>query len=341
MSEQSTNKKRCHRLGSVEIMRFIGMLMIMTHHVYVLGFQGNYPLRLSWVWVDFFFMLTGYYTAKHFADYSSKEGHNLSKTIMMYNINKFKGYFVLTAIAIVLQYFINLFVYRFDMKTAFIVFIKMPYELLFLTSSGVATPELAPVWYLSAVFLMLPLVAYLFIKWRDFWYIISWLLPLLYLGKFGVNTVREWPNDMLRATAYLVLGTFVYLVSEELRKIEVKKIYELLLTALEVGSFVTVVGLTAVNYDNSVIILLFVIGMIIMLSQKSLTRKLSSSFTDFLGKISLPMFLFHWGIGSLINVAVSNTYLKLALYYIGSIAVAAVVAMIIDAIKKRKISKAG
>ena len=312
------------------------MLMIMAHHVYVMGFSGEYLFKLGWVWVEFFFILTGYYTAKHFDNYRQDDKDNLSKNIMIYNIKKFKSYFVLAIIAIVLQYFINLFVYHYDLKSIFIVFSKLPYEALFLTSFGVAPAELAPIWYLSAVFIILPLVAYLFVKWHDFWYILSWLVPLLYLGRFGVNTVRDWPNDLLRAFAYLMLGTFVYLMVKLIKNIEIKGLFRLMLTLVEVGSFFAVIILCAMNYDNNIIILLFTVATTIMLSEQSFTNKLNSTFADYLGKISLPMFLFHWGIGSVISIIVNNPRIQLVLYYLGTITIAIVITIIMDKIKNKQ-----
>lgn len=334
--DKSINNSKPQRLGSIEILRFIGMLMIMAHHTYILGAGENYLFELSWIWVDFFFMLTGYYTAKHFAFYQRKDNENLSKTVMVYNIKKLKGYFIICVVAILLQYVINYFVYGYGIKSTLIVLSKLPYELLFVTSSGVAQGELLPLWYLSAVFIVLPIVAYLFVRLRDFWYIFSFVVPLIYLGACGVNTSREWPNDMLRAFAYLTLGTFIYLICEWFGKLELKKFYKVCLTLVELFCVLVLIGISAINFNNNIIILLFVFCLIIMLSQQSFSIKLSSSFASMLGKLSLPMFVFHWGIGTVINCFVDNMYIKVLMYYLVTIVVAILVVYLSNKIKKAR-----
>lgn len=53
------------RNGNVELVRFIGSLIIMASHIENMGFE-NYPFISGWIFVEFFLFITGYYTAKHF-----------------------------------------------------------------------------------------------------------------------------------------------------------------------------------------------------------------------------------------------------------------------------------
>lgn len=327
-----------NKLGSVELTRFIAMLIIMAHHVYILGYnKGEYPFYLGWMWVDFFFILTGYYTAKHFYRTDNAE-ENLSKTVMRYHIKKYKKFFVMAAVAMVLQFVINAMLYGYGIKSTVMDLCKLPYEVLFLTSSGISDASLAPIWYLSAVFITLPLVAILYIRLREYWYVVSWLIPLLYVGCFGVNTVREWPNDLLRSFSYLVLGTFVFLMIQELKKVQISSAVKLILTFIEIGSFLLAILITFVNFDTNLIVLLFVVNTILMLSEKSYTVCLSSRFASFLGQLSLPMFLFHWCIGTLVNRFTDNISVKLIVYYAGTIIVA-VIAVLLQSIIHKRVKK--
>ena len=53
-----------------------------------------------------------------------------------------------------------------------------------------------------------------------------------------------------------------------------------------------------------------------------------------LGKLSMPMFIFHWGIGSLVNIVTDNLKLKFWLYYIGTLLVAMLALVITRFIKQ-------
>lgn len=58
--------------AAVDITRFIMMLLIMTHHLYLFGYSDGYLGESCWAWVDYFFILTGIFTASHYAEYGEK-----------------------------------------------------------------------------------------------------------------------------------------------------------------------------------------------------------------------------------------------------------------------------
>lgn len=50
------------RIGKIELMRFLGAVLIMNAHF---GYQDR-PFQLSWFFVEFFYIITGYFTMRHF-----------------------------------------------------------------------------------------------------------------------------------------------------------------------------------------------------------------------------------------------------------------------------------
>ena len=64
------NKKRA---SVVDLWRFIALIMIMIHHLYIFGdpFTGEYCGRFGWIFVEFFFIVAGYFTYKHFRNTNS------------------------------------------------------------------------------------------------------------------------------------------------------------------------------------------------------------------------------------------------------------------------------
>ena len=59
-------RERVQRNGMIDIWRFIFALLIMGHHMYHLDIGESYLFQSAWIYVEFFFMLSGYFTAKHF-----------------------------------------------------------------------------------------------------------------------------------------------------------------------------------------------------------------------------------------------------------------------------------
>lgn len=88
------NKNKCPRGGgqkqNIELLRFIGMLMIMGHHLYHIGYNDSYICKNCWVWVDFYFILTGAFTYKHFS--SRQNSVNPGSEALSYTFQKFKRF---------------------------------------------------------------------------------------------------------------------------------------------------------------------------------------------------------------------------------------------------------
>lgn len=52
----------------IEICRLIASLVILWHHEYVAKvLDPNEPFIYGWIFVEFFFVLTGYFTISHFS----------------------------------------------------------------------------------------------------------------------------------------------------------------------------------------------------------------------------------------------------------------------------------
>ena len=323
------------RLGCVDMIRFLMINLIMAHHLYILGFSDNYLGASCWAWVDYFFILTGFFTMQHFTMYPTTQSP--AQSAINYTIKKFKSFIPYVFIAVAIQYFIS--AQNFLANCHFRDFIKsfsdFPYEVMMLSSSGIVWPKLAPIWFLSAMLLTLPVLIYMILRFRDLWHILAWLLPILYYGKMGINTSRAWPNDLIRAIAGMALGTFVYILAKKLREnFPLEKKCMLFLSLIEIGCFFLCVYITLRNicYMN-LLLLLFLVNTVIMLSGCSYTSKIKGSFCTLLGKISLPMFLFHCPIGHIASQITPSINARVIIYYVGTILVSLIAIFIHNKLK--------
>ena len=56
------------REGKIELMRFLAILMIMCDHMGTIGLKElDRPFTGTWIYVEFFLILSGYFTASHFS----------------------------------------------------------------------------------------------------------------------------------------------------------------------------------------------------------------------------------------------------------------------------------
>ena len=322
-------------VGAVDLVRFICSLLIMAHHMSGLNFLVTGMFFNCWAWVDYFFILTGYFTRSHFEKHLASEPY--STEAMKYTWHKFKRYIPYEFAAVILMDCLLFRQYSTGdgMFEVLEKFMDFPYEVLLLSSSGIAFANLATIWFLSAMAITLPLLIYLMVSRKDLWNILSWMIPLLYYGRYGVNSAREWPNDLLRAFSCMALGTFLYALVREIRKASWIKGRKMLLTLVEVAAFGFAVYITVYNKSYlNLVALLFSVNVVSMLSGCSWTSSIKGGFLKTLGQMSMPMFLFHLVVGSAAGSLPVSIGMKIVIYYLGTIAISFVLVQMENRRKK-------
>lgn len=92
--------KKNEKNSFLELWRFIAALLIMATHMYNFGVD-NYYFRETWIYVEFFLIITGFFTAKHF------DGHNCDDYMLealRYTWSKYKPLLPYTSMATVCAY---------------------------------------------------------------------------------------------------------------------------------------------------------------------------------------------------------------------------------------------
>ena len=340
------------RMAIVDLWKFLAAVMIMIHHLYYLSpaFEGkDYPGYFGWIYVEFFFILTGYFTYRHFTRSDRQE--NIVRSSLSYTWHKFKPFLPYTTIAVTLQYLLSA-PYTALMQGSYRKFIysfaDYPLELMLLGEAHVSKQRLVPIWFLSAMLIIFPLVGLLSqLKNKYLTLLISGLCPLFYYGRVQLGN-RVWPDDLLRAAAGLLLGVFLCVLSDLIREkqlIPQSKAMTKLLTAIEIMCML-LAFLFIIRADKSlwrVIILLFAAGLSIMLSGRSMTAKLQSPVIAYLGKLSMPMFIWQWVVATAVirlgQLVPLPTAVSVGLYFVGTFLVSAVSYHIVGAFGKKRENK--
>ena len=324
-------------IGAVDLTRFLCSLLIMAHHMNMLNFLSTGIFYNCWAWVDYFFILTGYFTRRHFENHPVSQSY--STEAMKYTWHKFKRYIPYEFAAVI---WMDCLLFRqysavVGFAGALERFAGFPYEVLLLTSSGIAAANLATIWFLSAMAITLPLLIYLMTSRKDLWNILSWMIPLLYYGRYGVNTAREWPNDLLRAFSCMALGTFLYVLVKAVQGIDWTNGRKMLLTLVEVAAFGFAVYITVCNKSYlNLAALLFSVNIVGMLSGCSWTGSIKGRFLQMLGQMSMPMFLFHLVVGVAVSGLPVSMRMKIAVYYLGPIVISFVLVQLENRRKKHE-----
>lgn len=328
---------RTDRMGFVDSFRFLMILLIMSHHIYMFGYSDQYLFSSCWAWVDYFFLLTGFFTMAHFAGQDSPG--SCAKESLTYTFRKMAAYFPLVFLAVTAQYIAAAlpFLEAGQPKKFIHAFYDWPYEVLLLSSTGIVWPKMPPIWFLSAMALTLPLLVYVILRFRDLRLILSWFIPFLYYGYMKINTVRDWPNDMVRAFCCMMFGIFVYFISQKLKSMELSSLKKIFLTAAELTALLLCLYITIFNKATmNLLPLLFFVHSVILLSGRSHTAGIKGSLCTYLGALSMPMFLLHWPVGTIaMRLAAGNTG-RLCIYYAGTILLSAAAVFLQRKVKSRQ-----
>lgn len=326
----------------LELYRFIFVLLIMLHHVqHLLGAAPEHYLDEGWIFVEFFFILTGILTTAHFARRTtvpstvggSSEAACELKGLITYMFVKFARLLPYVALAVTSEYVIRLCNHAYSKKELLSLMERYVMELLLLTSSGLATPTVGSLWYLSALMLVFPVFCIIlsYPKSRNIWMVIGWSVALWFYGRVGLEGQTETPYNLLRAFMCLSMGASVYLIANKVSRYEVKKITRVMLTILEEGSFLLAIVLTlAENGNKPFIFICFIVGLTCVFSGKTYSSEISNKFLNYLGELSMVLYVLHWPIITFLNSYYGglDIYIRTILF-VGSSVVISVVALIL------------
>lgn len=93
------------------------------------------------------------------------------KEVVKYTFHKFASYMPYVCFAVFIRYLMDALPYlcQGNVLSFLHSFLDMPFEVMLLTSSGIIEARLAPIWYLTAMFIVMPLFSWLLLKFRSSW----------------------------------------------------------------------------------------------------------------------------------------------------------------------------
>ena len=163
----------------------------MYYHTFVFGVTEPYHFSTAYLFVDYFFILTGYLTMKHFASAGYVGINERAEQSIQYTFKKFGKFMPYTTIAIFFEYIMDNFHLLKHSTLEFVVsFSDMPYEMLLLSQFYKNYPNVNTLWYLSAMLIVFPIFCYTLQSTnKSFLKIISPLFPMFFWGHVGRNWV--------------------------------------------------------------------------------------------------------------------------------------------------------
>ena len=342
---------KTQRILFVDLLRFVACMFIVYYHARPVIFSDaslDYHFSGSLLFVELFLMITGYFTFKHFLKENVRSSFRVKfKRSMSYTAKKFKAYIPYILLSVLTFYILLVIFYKPNTATAFFNIFDTFFSDLFLLGSVKAGQYLI-IWYLSAVMLIFPIFCTLCQAKNKtlLFYGLSIFCVLYYLLLNG--NISKNPLTLVRAFAGLSLGALLCPLSEMVKKYKYKKWFTFFLSGMELICFIVILLLISpqdhmlfeMGHIHSFNVVLFIfIYLMLLLSGKTLQSKIKFKFISYLGKISLPIYIFH----PIINFVVlcyfyeKSFTVKTIIIFVGSITLAIILERLSFFMSKQKI----
>lgn len=196
---------------SLDVIKFFCAIgIVWLHHAVIKG-DYNFPFRFNGILVELFYSIAGLLTYKHF--YYQKDN---TENIMLYCAKKYIRLFPYSCISIIGCYLATNFatILEGNIHGAIYEARDLPLELLLLQSATMETTRFkiynGILWFLSSLFIVLPLFCFLCTALKKHALMISVLFcELWYVGTDAKRHIHDWPS-LCRAMAGLMLGIIAF-----------------------------------------------------------------------------------------------------------------------------------
>ena len=345
----------------IELCRFIFCIVIFLHHSGFVSATGlSAVFNYGSLGADFFYIVTGFFAMAHVSKIAKDSIPQKMEYSMRYTINKLIKVFPYAAIGSISIYGLE-FVWsnaQLSLSDRILNLQNIPFELFMTPMSGTIPVNLlsyrnAPMWFLSAMTMALPVLMFLALKYEDVFkhWMTIFLPPLIFcLLIHNTEGVVNWDYYMgffyagvLRAFADMMLGFLAFYVSAMVREklnINIQAV-KIIITTGEVLLLLSVLYTCNRNlngYDQVLTIYAFVLMIILCTSNISYTGNLpGNKIFGFLGKMSMPMYCLHWAVYKYVAlIAVDFSYWeKVAIAFINTFVAAFVFVFIIDKVREK------
>ena len=340
-------KKQYKKNGELELLRFLFAIMVLFYHTRKICPIDSGIFKHGYFGVEFFFILSGALMAKSI--YKRRNSEMMDNTFT-FIFKKIKSLFSYHTFSFILSFIIVIYIKNIHQINDIIkmVFLSLPEYLLIFPLSGFQYNFAninAMEWYISAMLLGM-LIMYPLMK-KNYDFFIQNIAPIFVLFGFGyifatnnqnLNCLFEWNGivctGLLRAISELSLGCLAFEFSRFLSKVQFTNFSKTCLTILKYGLILVVFYYMNSNLPNSYeFILVYFLAMIIALSMSNVSylgQLCNHPIIYYLGRLSLPLYLFQGGIRKLIiYLDLSLRFRKALMLFTVTVFIASIVTCIV------------
>ena len=293
--------------GLLNIWKFILSLVIVARHcTYFYGKNPDFPFAGGSTVVEFFFIVSGYY----FYDYIRK-GVTFTE-VLQYNKHRFLKLFPYTTLMILIDY---CFEVRWYSNTAEVLS-SLPFEIFYLSNLRIGVSRVGQLWYVAAMMVALLILGYIFVKDRNLFCVMALIVPIIWMGycntTYGCLETRGILLDIIRAMSDMFIGVILWHLSDKTREyIEgyKRRWYTAIPATIVVAAVMaaTLYLMYDVKYNSYAYLVVFLFGVGLVCIWSGLAFDRGSRITDFLGKMSMMVYIVHMTVVRAVRIMYHGT----------------------------------
>ena len=341
--------KKQSRIDFIDILRFVFIIFILyIHFMFIFTGGDEFKFRGSYIFVEAFLFITGYFTASHFSRSRIRKLDKKAKASLSYTFKKFSTFIPYIIVGILFGLFFHLKHMNGSFVTYFIEVAKIPVDLLF-GSAIIYTGFSGPLWYSSALFLAFPLLCLIiqnknYKNIRNLVFLISIPLFICFteLDTLGIGAI-------IRVFFDLLIGATIFDFAGRISKIRFNTRGKVLLQIIETLSFAMIIYVISHSSDiirelAHVKVLVFaslIIFFTLIFSRKTFTSQFKAPFIRKASTIILPAFLIHEPIACIMMDFRLNlpSYLIFIIYIAVTFVISSLLVFIVSRLKKLELKK--
>lgn len=307
----------------IDFLKFLFILCIFGGHLNYIALAGeNNPIlmRLGFLGVEFFFIVSGAFMFYKIKKLNSN--HSIQKLVFNYIERKVSIFMPYYLIAFFLGFVLFHYPDSFSLKIMSQHFIQSLPCLLQLEMLGIKGYQvLGPTWFLSAMLVSILLLFPLYYKYRSSCNIyIAVVLAVIIYGyifyrKGNLATINPIGDGfvysgVLRGIAGMSMGAICLALSEKINEYEYTKLGAYIISITEIMGYLLIFVLmhisSRIRFDFLILVLM-IPCIAITLSKKSYTVMIANYLPNWLGKLSMMMFLCDALVRRLICIVMSSS----------------------------------
>ena len=329
-------KRPVNRNILIDIWRIIATILILKHHTYYMNLEVHYyHFRQARMYVEFFFLLSGYFTYAHFSRRACADINEMAAASIRYTWKKWLRFLPYVIPAVIAQYILDQILTPLNRIDFLHTLEEMPRDLFLLTAAS-GTAKVGPLWYLSAMVMATPLLGMCFQYIPKYLMaILSVITALVYYGVTQVSGDRAAPHDFVRGLICMMLGAAIFCMLEELDRLKFKKTLALFFG--EAMLLYTVLSTYSSQYSTGhgreTIILAFTGGITLLLYHGDIRLPAAlRGFIQYACDLCFIMYIWQKGAATLVNILMpaGSDRLKVTSYFAITFAVSVVLKFVTE-----------